>query len=177
VGSSGTPQTITVGNSSNTLTTLAAAINSADAGANASVITDSSGSRLSLVSATNGAAGQLTVTSNLTDSTTSSSLGFNQGPTGKDASLTVDGIPLSSASNTVTNAIAGVTFQLLSADTGTQVQVQITNNDADVSTAVGSLVTAYNAVIKDINAQEGNDASGNPEPLFGSPRSPAFRAR
>jgi flagellar hook-associated protein 2 len=31
------------------------------------------------------------------------------------------------------------------------------------------LVTAYNAVVKDINAQEGNDANGNPQPLYGSP--------
>ena len=30
-------------------------------------------------------------------------------------------------------------------------------------------MTAYNAVIKDINRQEGNDSSGNAEPLYGSP--------
>jgi flagellar hook-associated protein 2 len=48
------------------------------------------------------------------------------------------------------------------------VQVQITNNTSDVETAVSKVVTAYNAVIKDINGQEGNDSSGNAEPLFGS---------
>jgi flagellar hook-associated protein 2 len=48
------------------------------------------------------------------------------------------------------------------------VQVQITNDTTDVATAVSNVVTAYNAVIKDINGQEGNDSSGNPEPLFGS---------
>ena len=41
VGSSGTPQTVTVGSSSNTLSSLAAAINQAGAGVNASIITDS----------------------------------------------------------------------------------------------------------------------------------------
>ncbi len=30
-------------------------------------------------------------------------------------------------------------------------------------------MTAYNAVMKDINTQEGKDASGNAEPLFGNP--------
>jgi flagellar hook-associated protein 2 len=167
---SGAAQTVNVvSGTSDTLNTLAAAINIASLGVTASVITDSSGSRLSLVSGTNGAAGQLTVTSSLTDSTAGTALGFSVGQTGVDASLTVDGISLTSASNTVTNAIPGVTFQLLSASPATQIQVQITNDTADVSTAVAALVTAYNAVIKDINTQEGNDATGNPEPLFGNP--------
>jgi flagellar hook-associated protein 2 len=169
VGSSGTPQTVTVGSNSNTLSSLAAAINQAGAGVNASIITDSSGSRLSLVSTTGGAAGQLTITSNLNDASTSTAIGFQTGSTGQDASLSVDGITLTSASNTVTNAIPGVTFQLLAADPKTTVQVQITNDNSAVGTAISSFVTAYNAVIKDINTQEGKDASGNPEPLLGSP--------
>ncbi len=161
--------TITVGSSSNTLTSLATTINSAGAGVIASVITDSSGSRLSLLSTTGGAAGQLTIGSSLSDSTSGSAIGFHTGNAGQDAALTVDGISLSSASNTVTNAIPGVTFQLLAADVNTPVQVQITNDTADVTTAVGALVTAYNAVIKDITTQEGHDASGNAEPLYGNP--------
>ena len=54
---SGASTTITVDSSSNTLSTLAAAINSAGAGVTASVISDSSGSRLSLVSGTSGVPG------------------------------------------------------------------------------------------------------------------------
>src|ERR1700729_36103 len=54
-----------IDSSDNTLSTLSAAINAADIGVKASVITDSSGSRLSLVSGSSGAAGQLTVTSSL----------------------------------------------------------------------------------------------------------------
>lgn len=123
------------------------------------------------MSASSGAAGQLAITSNLTDATTSTALGFNVGQAGQDASLVVDGVSLNSASNTVTNAIPGVTFQLLStsASPTTSVQVQITNDTTDVATAVNSVVTAYNAVIADINGQETNDSSGNPEPLFGDP--------
>ena len=91
------------------------------------------------------------------------------GQTGADASLTVDGIALTSASNTVSNAIQGVTFQLLDAAPSTPVQVEITNDNSSVESAVSSFVTAYNKVIGDINTQEGNDSSGNPEPLFGNP--------
>jgi flagellar hook-associated protein 2 len=165
---SGQASTVTVGSSSNTLATLASAINSASLGVTASVITDTSGSRLSLVSGSSGSAGQLTISSNLTDATTAASLGFSVGQTGKDASLTVDGVSVTSSSNTVSNAISGVTFQLLSSSTSA-VQVEITNSNTDIATAVNSFVTAYNAVVKDINTQEGKDSSGNAEPLYGNP--------
>lgn len=159
--------TITVDSSSNTLASLAAAINLAGIGVNASVIADVSGSRLSLVSGTSGAAGQLAVTSNLTDATTSAAIGFHTGQLGQNASLNVDGVNLSSASNTVSSAIPGVTFQLLALSTA-PVQVQITNDTSAVGTAVGTVVAAYNAVVKDLNGQEGKDSSGNAKPLFGS---------
>jgi flagellar hook-associated protein 2 len=159
--------TITLDSSSNTLASLAASINLAGIGVNASVISDVSGSRLSLVSGTSGSAGQLAITSNLTDATTSTAIGFNTGQTGKNATLNVDGVDLSSASNTVSSAIPGVTFQLLALSTA-PVQVQITNDTSSVGTAVGNLVAAYNAVVNDINGQEGKDSSGNANPLFGS---------
>lgn len=167
---SGTAHAVAVGSTSNTLATYAAAINAAAIGVTASVITDSSGSRLSLVSGTSGAAGQLTLSgTGLTDATTSTSLAFATGQTGQNASLTVDGITLTSASNTVNGAIPGVTFQLLSSSVGTPVQVQITNDNTAVETAVQSFATAYNSVVKDITAQEGNNASGQPQPLYGDP--------
>ncbi len=152
----------------NTLATLSAAINAADIGVKASVITDSSGSRLSLVSGASGAAGQLTVTSSLSGAA-AGDIAFQVGQAGKDASLTVDGVPVTSSSNTVSNAIPGVTFQLLGSSAGSEIQVEITNDNTDIATAMNSFVTAYNAVIKDINTQEGNDSSGNPEPLYGNP--------
>ena len=162
----------TVDSTDNTLATLSAAINSADIGVTASVLTDSSGSRLSLVSGTSGAAGQLTVTASLADASSgNSSVTFQTGEIGQDANLTVDGVSITSPSNTVTNAIPGVTFQLLSASSTNPVpvQVQITNDATDIGTVMSSFVTAYNAVVTDINTQEGNDSSGNPEPLYGNP--------
>jgi flagellar hook-associated protein 2 len=156
-----------IDSSDNTLSKLSAAINAADIGVKASVITDSSGSRLSLVSGTSGAAGQLMVTSSLSGAA-SGNITFQVGQTGKDASLTVDGVSVTSSSNTVSNAIPGVTFQLLGSS-GSEIQVEITNDNTSIATAVNSFVTAYNAVIKDVNAQEGKDSSGNPEPLYGNP--------
>lgn len=164
-----------------TLAGLASAINSAGIGVTANVLTDSSGSRLSLVSSTSGAAGQMTITSSLTDAksvttkNTTGAINFNTTVNGKDANLEIDGVPLTSASNTVTNLIPGVTFQLLSASSqqsdGTlePIQVVIANDNSGVETAVNQFVTDYNALMKAVNAQEGNDSSGNAEPLFGSP--------
>ena len=166
---SGSSQTITVDSSSNTLASLAAAINAASMGVQASVITDTSGSRLSLVSATSGAAGQISLSSTLSDTTTGS-LSFQQGQQGKDASLSVDGLDVTTASNTVSGIIPGVTFQLLAASGSSQpVQVQITNDNSSIEQAMSSFVTAYNAVVTDVTAQEGKDSSGNAKPLYGDP--------
>jgi flagellar hook-associated protein 2 len=69
----------------------------------------------------------------------------------------------------VTNAIPGVTLQLLAKSTGsTPVQIEITNDNKDIETAVNNFVQAYNAVANDLSAQTGNDANGNPEPLAGT---------
>jgi flagellar hook-associated protein 2 len=168
---SGAAKSITLDDTNNTLAGLATAINSSSMGVTASVVTDTTGSRLSLVSSTSGAAGQITLSSTLQDATTSTAMSFQTGQTGKDASLNVDGLDMTSASNTVTGAIPGVTFQLLSTSpsTNSQVQVQITNDNSAVETAVNAFVTAYNAVVSDIKTQEGKDSSGNPQALYGDP--------
>jgi flagellar hook-associated protein 2 len=167
---SGSSQTISVDPSNATLAGLAATINQAGIGVSASVITDSSGSRLSLISQTSGAAGQISIdTNSLSDTTTSGSpLTITPGQPGQDAQFTVDGVQTTSASNTITDAISGVTMQLLGIS-ATPVQVEIDNDTSSVTTAVSTMVTDYNAVVSALSAQEGKDASGNAEPLYGSP--------
>jgi flagellar hook-associated protein 2 len=156
-------------NNNDTLSTLSASINAASIGVTSNVITDSSGSRLSIVSKTSGAAGQLTIAASLTDASSNPvTFPSTSGQAGQDAILTVDGVSVTSPSNTVTSAIPGVTFQLLGLSS-TPVQVQITDDATSIGTAVSSLVSAYNKVIGDINTQSGNDSNGNPEPLLGNP--------
>ncbi len=167
---SGSPVTINTASGGETIAQIASDINNANAGVTANIITDSGGSRLSLVSNTSGTAGNFTIGTTLTDATNSSNIiSFTQAQAGTDASFVVDGISESSSSNTVSNAIPGVTFQLLSAAPSSPVQVEIANNNTAVETAVNNFVTAYNQAITDLNAQEGNNSSGQPEPLFGSP--------
>ncbi|MGC1870521.1 MAG: flagellar filament capping protein FliD [Acidobacteriaceae bacterium] len=166
----GSQQTINADSGGDTLTQLATNINNAEVGVTANVITDAGGQRLSLTSNTSGTVGGFTISSALTDATTpSNTIGFTQAQPGSDASFSVDGISETSSSNTVSNAIPGVTFELLSAAPSSPVQIEITNDNSSVETAVQTFVTNYNQAMTDINAQEGNDSSGNPEPLYGSP--------
>ena len=166
---SGSSKTVSVDPANNTIAGLAVTINQAGIGISASVVTDSSGSRLSLISQTDGAAGQINIdSSSLSDTTTGNTVSLISGQAGQDAMFTVDGIQTTSASNTITGAISGVTMQLLGISANT-VQVQIDNDTASVTSALSTLVKDYNAVVSALSTQEGKDASGKPEPLFGSP--------
>jgi flagellar hook-associated protein 2 len=159
-----------------TLSDLASYItsNSSSLGVTASVATNSDGtSSLSLTSATPGSAGTLAVSSSIADSATS--LSYTSSVSAANAQLSVDGVSLTSSSNTVANLIPGITFQLLSPSAlqsdGSleQIQVVIANDNGGVESGVASMVSDYNALISAINTQEGNTSSGTPEPLFGSP--------
>ncbi|MFC5864632.1 flagellar filament capping protein FliD [Acidicapsa dinghuensis] len=164
---SGTAQTVDVG-TDNTLSGLAASINNADIGVTASVVTDANGSRLSIVSGTSGATGNLTVTSAITDSSTGKALNYNSIQSGQNSSIVVDGVSVATSSNTVSTVIPGVTFQLLAPSTDT-VQVQIVNSTPTVESAMEAFVSDFNAVVSAINTQESNNSSGSAQPLFGSP--------
>jgi flagellar hook-associated protein 2 len=170
----GAAQIVTLNSSDNTLAGLESAINAANIGVTASIVTNSDGSSsLSLLSNTASTAGNLTVASSIVD--TGNALGYSSTVTGKDAQLTVDGVALSSASNTVANLIPGVTFQLLApsaAESGgglEQIQVVIGNDNTGVESAVTQFVSDYNTLISALNTQEGNSSTGSPEPLYGSP--------
>jgi flagellar hook-associated protein 2 len=116
----------------------------------------------------------LTVNSKILDASTSL-LAYTNPVVGVDAKLTVDGVALTSASNTVANLIPGVTFQLLAPSTVEsdaslqQIQVVIGNDNTGVESTFNTMVSDYNSLIGAMNTQEGLDASGNSEPLFGSP--------
>src|SRR5579883_3451857 len=143
---SGSPVTVTVDSTNNTLSGLASYINSQNYGVTASVITDANGSRLALVSNTSGAPGDLVISGNTTGLT------FNKTATGSNASLTVDGVSINSTSNIVSGVIPDVTLSL----TGTSanpVTVTIAPDAARVSDAINNFVSAYNAVIQAINSQ------------------------
>jgi flagellar hook-associated protein 2 len=76
---------------------------------------------------------------------------------GQDALFSVDGVSGSSASNTVTNAIGGVTLTLTGVTTSTgPITVNVgapAPNSTNISNAINTFVTQYNKVISDIQTQ------------------------
>jgi flagellar hook-associated protein 2 len=152
--------TITTGSGVDTLDQLAAYINTQNAGVTASVVNDATGARLALVGTNSGAANNFTVSNG-------SGLTFTQASTAQDASLTVDGIPIDSASNTVTGAVSGLTLNLLGAASGTSINVSIAHDTTQASKAVNDFVTAYNKVVGDINTQYTVDTNHQEGPLGG----------
>jgi flagellar hook-associated protein 2 len=179
----GSAASVNLGSTPLTLTAAAAALN-ADSGFSSSGLSASvNGAQLVITGSTDptGSATIDTSTSSLTENSPSatysaltdvtspsSTLNINTGSVALNAQLTVDGISIDSASNTVSTAIPGVTFQLLSAST-TPIQVEITNDNSDVETAFSTFVSAYNTVLGDLTTQEGSTSSGSAEPLYGNP--------
>jgi len=156
----GTPVTINVTSANNTLAGIASAINASGADVTASVINDAGGARLSIVSNLSGAPGDLTISNDTVG------LGFTKAVTGVNASLTVDGIPISSTSNAVTGAINGVTLNLIAADPNTQVDLTIQPDVTQAEAAINSFVSAYNTVVSGLDSQFAVDpTTGQQGPL------------
>ncbi|HUO13797.1 MAG TPA: flagellar filament capping protein FliD [Verrucomicrobiae bacterium] len=161
-GSSGTTKQIMINSSNDTLTSLAQYINQQNWGVTANVVTDVNGSRLALTSQSTGTAGALAIASNNTGLTFATPTG------GVNASLTIDGIPYASASNTITGAIPGVTLNLANASPDETVQVTVGANTSGTEEAIENFVSAYNQVVSDINQEFTVNTSTNAEGPLGS---------
>ncbi|MGA9356378.1 MAG: flagellar filament capping protein FliD [Terriglobales bacterium] len=153
-----------------TLTTLAQSINSLSTqnswGITATVVTDATGSRLALYSQASGSPGALSAGANNTTTLT-----FEPPVGGQDSLFTINGIPYSTTSNTVTGAIPDLTLSLLAADSGLPVQVTVGPNTTGITTAVTNFVNAYNTVVSDINSQFAFNPATNSQGTLGSDNS------
>jgi flagellar hook-associated protein 2 len=163
-GSSGTTYDIPITQGGNdTLNTLASYINTQSTannwGVTASVVSDASGSRLSLQSQNSGSTGALAIVNN-----SNTTLTFDTPQGGTNASLTIDGVPFTSSSNTVTGAIQGVTLNLAGVSAGTPpseaVQLTIAPDQNQITDAVNNFISAYNTAISTINSQYVVDPTG-----------------
>jgi flagellar hook-associated protein 2 len=84
--------------------------------------------------------------------TTTSDL-FTRASTGTNASLTVDGVPISSATNTVTGVINGVTLNLMGQDPGSEVALSLAPDSTSAAQAINAFVTTYNSLVTSVNSQ------------------------
>jgi len=135
----------------------AAPVATGSLGLTATAGTDSNGNQTLTITSTDG-----TTPFKINEpSSTTGTFGFMQAAVGADASLTVDGVPLTSANNTVTGAIPGVTLNLLSASPGATVDLGVQANASSVSTAINQLVSDYNTAIGLVTSQFSVTSSTN----------------
>ena len=121
------------------------AINNSGKGLSAQLVSTGSGYKV-VVTAASGASKAFTIASNATaPDNVATGLNFSTAlQTASDAALTVDGIAITSSSNSVTGAITGVTLNLLATNTGSAASLNLANDTSSAKTKVLALVTAYN---------------------------------
>ena len=149
-----TPVTVTIGDGQNSLNGIASAINAAKAGVTATVITDSTGSRLSIKGST-GAEQAFTI--DVTEDAAApglSALAFNTGAqamtlTGKsvDAIVALDGVSVRRANNSISDLVTGVKLDLVKAAPGQTIAINTSPPTAALSQAVTDIVDTYNQLI------------------------------
>jgi len=160
-----TPVKITVDNSNNTLAGLRDAINSANAGVTASIINDGKGNYLSLSSKTTGAAGAMKIDVALPDDADpavtpslkalaydgAAGSGMRQTAAAADAIIFVDSVKITKPSNTITDAIQGVTLNLSKTTAaGATTKVTMERDTSAVRTAIEAFVKSYNGLAKNM---------------------------
>jgi flagellar hook-associated protein 2 len=76
---------------------------------------------------------------------------------GQDASIEVDGVTITRSDNTVDDVISGVTLNLLKADPGTTVTLNIDRDIEGITKKITTFVTAYNGISSYIHEQQSYD--------------------
>jgi flagellar hook-associated protein 2 len=169
-GSSGSTLSITVGGTTTgvsipanaTLNDISSAINAANIGVSATIINDGSGTpyRLALTSSKTG-------TANTISSISSTDTALNQllakanmtEVAATDAHFTVNGISITSASNTVTDAIQGITLNLKNTTTASTLSVE--RDTSGMEKALSSFVDGYNALVSQIKSRSAYPTSSS----------------
>ena len=158
-------QSIIISPSNSSLSGIRDAINQANAGVNASIVNDGTGNRLVVASQDTGLSNALKITATDTDGNNTDNAGLSQlvydastgGTTNmtqtmaaSNATLVIDGISISKASNNITDAIEGVTLNLLKANPGTTSTLNLSRDTAGIQNVVSSFVKSFNDLNKTI---------------------------
>lgn len=152
-------QTVTIGTGQNSLQGIVAAINASGAKVSASIINDGTSYRMVI----NGTDAQnhvfdfsgIETSQKVIDVTDPTYVAAYQDAA--PAQLVVDGVTMTKQSNTVTDAIQGVTLNLLKE--GATTTVSVTNDTSSITQKINSFVTAYNKVVTLVNSESAYDAS------------------
>jgi len=151
----GKTESVAVGSGSLTLNGIAAAINTQAGGVQASVVGTSTGARLVLQSSATGSSQAFSVAG------TGALAKFSYAPgsagttetlaqTASNAAFKVNGVPVTSTTNTLSSVVAGLTIKLAGSGEAT---ITVSSAPTSLSTAVSSVATSLNAALSTIAKQ------------------------
>lgn len=152
--------TVVIDSSNNSLQGIRDAINRAGIGVTASIVNDGSTGnpyKLQITSTSTGQTRSMKISASGGDAAISDLLSYDPAGTQKltqttaaqNASLSVNGLAITSASNSVAGAVGGVTLNLTKAGSS---NLTLSNNGTAITTAVQGLVTAYNSINSTLNS-------------------------
>lgn len=178
---------LTIDSSGQSLAAIRDAINAApdNPGVDASIVTGADGAHLILNARTSGSGGAITLTSSGGDGGLAALTYVDGGPSNglaqidpaQDAQVSIDGIAVASSGNTITGAIEGVTLNLLSAKSGSQIEVRVAIDQAAGASAIGNFVSSYNALVQtSLELASFNATTGSAGPLLGDSTLRAVRS-
>ena len=166
---------ITINAGQNSLSGIRDAINAADAGVSAAIINDGTGYRLTISSTDSGTANAVRIAvadddATHTDTSGLSKLAFDartvsgvmnltESVAARDAVVVIDGITVTKSSNTISDALEGVTLTLLKENTPSATTLTIARDTAAVQTSIQSFVKSYNDLNKTIGDLTRYDAA------------------
>ncbi|WP_343582921.1 flagellar filament capping protein FliD [Herbaspirillum sp.] len=131
------------------LSDIVASINGANAGVTASISNDGTQDHLVLTPAGT----DPVMLTGVGDYAPLSGSTMGQLSKAQDASLSIDGVTVTSPSNKVSDAISGVTLNLAKVTTAADsFTLSISNDTSGVSAAANTFVSAYNALVKAVNS-------------------------
>jgi flagellar hook-associated protein 2 len=158
--------TLTIDSTNNSLQGIRDAINIANVGVTASIVGDGSAAPYHLVlnSSKTGAASSLKIAATGGDGSIAAFMNydpesvqnFTEVSSAQNANLKVNGIDITSAANTVSGAIQGVTLNLGKVGA---TSVSVSANTSGIQTGVSNFVKAYNDLNTTIKSLAGYDAS------------------
>ena len=155
------------------LSSIRDSINNANAGVSANIVNDGTGSRLVLTSKDSGAANSIKVTVADDDGTNTNTSGLSalafdptvaagsgknltQNQAAQNAEFTLDGISITKASNSITDAVDGLSLQLTKVTTSA-ISLNITRDTNTLTNQVQSLVQAFNTALGTLKQLSASD--------------------
>jgi len=152
----GTSKDISLTSDQTSLTGMRDAINGADAGVSATIIKVGDGSyRLSLTSSETGSDNAVSKIAVTGDDTLQGIVGYDasassnamtESVTAQNAKLTVNNVEIENSSNTISDALEGITLNLNDTTTGNQT-LTITKDTSKAESAIKTWVDAYNTLL------------------------------